>query len=330
MTQPIATHTYTFSVNNRSTFASLNQVMREYIFGIKNFLVATLGYTVKYSCDGTTGPASGSDHTDRWTTAANAGTRGANVSTAQSWIVLTDGDGVDFMISYTGATDDVGRYAFSQTGVYTPAGTATFPATATDEVVASITGSWIETTTSGDRLFHLMGTSDKKNWRALISRAGIFTGVFLGMETYTSALVAPAVQTINKTAFFQLASNTTTNQLVQSGNFFGFARVSLSSVLTNINWQCGWEGFSGTQTNMDGVNAELQGANGAIARALSMMTTSTNAGKLGQLIDWWHDASAAPAGNTTTDKKMIHITSSTSNLGGLMWPWDGSTTPVLT
>lgn len=326
MSQPVVTRTYTFSVNNRSTYTSLNQVMGDYLFTIKNFLVATLGYAVKYSCDGTTGPTSGADHTDRWTTAANARTRGATTAAASSWIVLTDGDGVDFMLAYVGSTDDVGRYSFSQTAVFTPAGTATFPATAADEVIASITGSWIEPTTSLDRIIHVMGTADKKNWRALISRNNIFTGAFLGLETYTSTLVAPAVQAVNKTAIFQLASNTVTSSLIMSGGAFGFARIVLSSVATTVNWLNGVEDYSTSQGHFDGVNAELQGANGPIARALSMMS---NAGKLGNLIDWWHDCNQVAAGQTTTDKKLIHITNSTGNVGGLLWPWDGTSTPVL-
>ena len=329
MSQPVATRTYTFLLNTRSTFVLLTTVMGDYLFTIKNFLVATMGYTVKYSCDGTTGPSSGSDHTDRWTNATKAAIQGANTSTAQSWIVLTDGDGVDFMLSYTGATGDVARYAHSQTGVYTPAGTATFPATATDEVVDSITGSWIESSLTLDRLINVMATADKKNWRAFIARNNIFTGAFLGLETYTSALVSPAVQTINKTAVFQLASNTPTNQLIMAGGAFGFVRMSLASVMTNLNWLNSVEDFGSTTTHLDGVSTELQGVNGPLARSLGMMLAGANAGKVGNLIDWWHDCNQVAAGQTTTDKNLIHITNSGSSLGGLLWPWDGSTTPVL-
>jgi len=69
---------------------SLNDTMARLLFGIKNFLVGTVGYTVKYSCDGTTGPTSANDHTDRWLSFSSCTTRGAAAGNPQSFIVLTD------------------------------------------------------------------------------------------------------------------------------------------------------------------------------------------------------------------------------------------------
>ena len=328
MSTPERIRNYTFSVNNRIAYSSLNQVMSEYLYGIKNFLVATMGYTVKYSCDGTTGPSSGSDHTDRWTNATKAATRGANTSTAQSWIVLTDGDGVDFMLSYTGATDDVGRYAFSQGALYTPAGTATFPATATDEFQTSGgSTSWIESTASQDRVFHLMATANKKNWRAFICRNGKATGSYLGLETYQSNLVSPAVQAINKCALNQLASNLATSNIFAATHVF--ARVAMASVGTSVSCAYGME-FSTptTVTTYDGINLELQGSIGAAVRGLSVWSTTASArGKLGNLIDLWHSAEQQPDGAVTVDKKWIMISGTVSNSGAAIWPWDGTSEP---
>lgn len=329
MATPAAVRSYVFSVNNRIAYTSLSQVMGEYLYGIKNFLVATLGYAVKYSCNGTTGPSSAADHTDRWTSASAATTRAANTATAQSWIVLTDGDGVDFMLSYTGATDDVARYAYSIGALYTPAGTATFPATATDEHVVSSSASWIEPTASGDRVWHAMGTVDRKNWRVFLARGGKATGAYLGIETYLTALVAPAVATVNKIIVHQLPSNFSSSSLFSGQHVF--TRLAMSSVGTNINCVFGAEIASpSVLTALDGANAELQGSAGPLVRPLSAWSTSTARGKLGTLIDWWQSLETRPDGALALDKRWIHLTGSTLSQTGVIWPWDGATEPQFT
>lgn len=90
MTLPALQKSWLFSTNNRISFVSLNDTMARLLFGIKNFLVGTVGYTVKYSCDGTTGPTSANDHTDRWLSFSSCTTRGAAAGNPQSFIVLTD------------------------------------------------------------------------------------------------------------------------------------------------------------------------------------------------------------------------------------------------
>ena len=331
MSPPAQVRAYTFSVNNRSLYVSLNTVMGDYLYGIKNFLVATMGYTVKYSCDGTTGPSSGSDHTDRWTNATKARTRGANSATAQSFIVLTDGDSVDFMLTYQGASDDIARYSISQTGVFTPAGTSTNQPTATDESVVSSAISLIESTASQDRVFHLMATANKKNWRAFICRNGKATGVLLGLETYTSALVSPAAQAINKLAIGLQAANLASNVLIQTPATIGFARVTGSSLVTaTIVGAIEAAGVLGYNT-LDGINSTLQGWRGTWIRKMGAWSSTASArGKLGELIDFYHDASTAPAGNLKTGKQWIHLCNSTAGTSGVMWPWDGSTQPRFT
>lgn len=331
MSPPTQTRTYSFSVNNRSSYSSLITVMGDYLYGIKNFLVARLGYTVKYTCDGTTGPSSAADHTDRWTDATKARTRGANAASPQSFVVLTDGDGVDFMLTYQGATDDVARYSISQTGVFTPAGTSTNQPTATDESVAVSGTTLIEASTSADRVFHLMATSDKKNWRAFICRAGKATGVLLGLETYTSALVLPATQPINKIAIALVASSLGTTNLIQSPAVLGVARVTGSTLTTaTLNPAIEAAGTLGYAT-LDGINATLQGSRGPLIRKIGAWSTTTNArGKLGNLIDFYHDAAQLQDGNTTTDRQWIHLGGSTANAAGVLWPWDGLSTPQFT
>lgn len=91
---------------------SLNDTMARFLFGIKNFLVATLGYTVKYTCDGTTGPTSANDHTDRWVSFSNCTTRGANAASAQSFVVLTDSSTA---VAATGTLTTTGNFADGET-----------------------------------------------------------------------------------------------------------------------------------------------------------------------------------------------------------------------
>lgn len=125
MSLPTVVKTWTYSPNNRITYVSLNATMAALLYGIKNFLVATMSYTVKYTCDGTTGPTSSSDHTDRWASVAACLTRGANSTSAQSFCVLTDGSGCDVLLTYQGSGDDVAILAFNPLGAVVPAGTAT-------------------------------------------------------------------------------------------------------------------------------------------------------------------------------------------------------------
>lgn len=112
MTLPALSKTWTHSTNNRISFVSLNDTMARFLFGIKNFLVATMGYTVKYTCDGTTGPTSANDHTDRWVSFSNCTTQGANAASAQSFAVLTDSSNAVFA---TGTLTTTANFADGET-----------------------------------------------------------------------------------------------------------------------------------------------------------------------------------------------------------------------
>jgi hypothetical protein len=328
MTQPVATRTWSFSLNNRITFTSLNQTMGAFLYGLKNWLVGTMGYTLKYSCDGTTGPSSSSDHTDRWASGANAQTRAANTTTAQSWVVLTDGDGADFMLSYSGSADNAGRLAMSVGGLYTPAGTATFPATATDETIILNTNSdFIGGTASADRLWNAQATSDKKNWRAFVFRSGVAVGSLMSVEQHTSKLVSPASQAAPKWGIgIGAAGLVLTSLLIPTA--FAASRVTYGAGV-NVTLYTGFENFSSGPAALANVSAELQGANGTISRLLSLISITTGArGELGLAVDFWAGLDAVTDGTVTSDKKLIQLTGGAGSLTGVLLPWDGSTTPT--
>jgi hypothetical protein len=88
-----------------------------------------------------------------------------------------------------------------------------------------------------------------------------------------------------------------------------------------------FENWGSANNLMDGVNAELQGANGTLAKQLGLICSTAGArGEFGVLIDLWHSASSSSDGDITSDKKLIVLTGSGSNSGGVMIPWDGTST----
>jgi len=299
-----------------------------------------MGYTVKGSCDGTTGAM---DATDRWSTAANAGTRFNGAGGAQSWFVLTDGNSMDICFSYNAASDDIYRIAYSPGGNYVAAGTANQQPTATDEVFDAASGTWVNSTTSADRVWHMWGSADKKMTRILICRQGSFVSA-LGVEKLTSTLVAPATFTLangNGTAaaykFFYVAAgfNYALNNCVIAGYTAATVGGGVSRVHTSADFTitCGGSAeqiYTGrsdsTPTSVE--RPELQGMQGLLIVPIGLASITTNAqGKLGNRIDWW----AAYAGSLT-----VPVLGDTFGnlqfvaLGPLtMWPWDGITQPLL-
>jgi hypothetical protein len=322
MTQiPDPARSWQFSVNNRIGFTSLNATMAAYLFGLKNFLVGTMGYAVKYTCDGTTGPSSSSDHTDRWTDATKTTTRGSTSGSAQSFAVLTDGDGVDFMLTYQGASDDIARFSYSQGALFTPAGTANQQPTATDEAVALSGTSLINSTASGDRVWHAMATTDRKNWRAFICRGRAVCAAYLALEGYATALISPAAQSPAKVAMGQTFANT----FAPSAAVVGVCRLHGSADATAsllIGRQDGW-----TTNQYEGFNLELQGGKGCLIRAQSIWSTTASArGKVGNLVDWFVSSDLRVDLAMTDGRKWVHLTGSTSlGSASILWPWDGAT-----
>lgn len=322
---PAQVRSYTFSLNNRITYASLNDLMASLGYGIKNFLVATMGFTVKYTCDGTTGPTSSSDHTDRLASKANFTTRGAANNNAQSFWVITDASGADWMLTYQGGSDDQARISYSKGGLFLPAGTANQQPTATDEEIISSSTSLVGTATSADRVYSMMASSDKKSFRVFVYRSNLLVGAAWSIESCTSTVNSPAVLSPAMIGTFTTTFAAAT--YFNGSQQIGVARPVVSSVDKDIQLNAGIE--SPSSQYVDGINCELQGSAGGLIYPMSAWSTNSGArGKLCNMIDWHKDANSKADGDLTTDKFWIHLSFSASNATGVLWPWDGTTAVV--
>ena len=323
MSLPPVTKTWVFAPNNRVSFVSLLDASSRILFGIKNFLVATMGYTVKYSCDGTTGPTSSSDHTDRWLSVSNAATR-ASTATAgpQSFVVLTNGSGVDILLVYQGSSDDVFKVSFSPGGLFTPAGTSTQQPTATDEQVCVSGVSMVTNSATNDRVWHIMATSDKTMFRVFIYRLDVLVYSF-GVEAIIPTVNSTVVFTANTVGWS--TNNATMTALGAGGHVLGtstsnnggVARVnSVNCVLAG----CG-ESFFGSVLNP--LTCDLS-AGAIIVPAGYVSQTAGAAGKLGNRIDCWYAYNTVTPGQGDTLGDLSHVI-----FGTAVWPWDGSTYPEI-
>ncbi len=178
---PTFSKTWDFTgINTRIVYASVLVVLQQLLFGIKNYLVATMGAAVWGSCDGATG-----DNTDRWASKANCATQAATTGGANSWCVIAWGTG-QLCLSFVGASADIARISFSPGSLFVLAGTHTFTPTATDECVIATGITWINSVTSGDRVYHITATSDRSVFRLWIFRANVLQLSF-GFEKFTEA-----------------------------------------------------------------------------------------------------------------------------------------------
>ncbi len=181
MASPFLTRTWTVTPNIRQAYVSLADTVGYVLYQNKAALVAA-GWTVKWTCDGTTGPASDGDNTDRWLSKTDADNRGANASAAQSFAVLQNSDGVQVLLAFQGAADHNARLSFSPSGSFARAGTVTFQPTATDEIVFHAPGdSLVNSGTSGDRVMTIMTSSDTRAWRFVLFRASAILA-YCGVE----------------------------------------------------------------------------------------------------------------------------------------------------
>ena len=327
MTFPTKVRAYTPVLNQRISYVSLNDLVASYGYGVKNALVATAGFTLKYTCDGTTGPTSSSDHTDRLSSKSNFTTRGANAASAQSSFVVTDANGADWMFAYQGATDDVGRWSYSPGGLFLPAGTANQQPTATDEVVLSST-SVVGNTTSADRVWHAMISTDKKAMFLFVARSGVCVGNAIMIGSCVSAVSGAG--NVFSPAMVGLATTTFVPATYFNGNAtIGFSRAVWSSVGITSTLIAGYE-TPPTSGFLDGTNPAAQGSSGGLMFPLSAWSTTSNAnGKIANLIDIYKDGNSKADGDLTTDSQWIHLTFTGSASAGVLWPWDGATTPQM-
>jgi hypothetical protein len=186
---PILTKTWNITPNLRRPYTTLADSMGWFFYQNKVAMLAS-GWTIKFTCgfDGIstyTGPSSGADTTDRWTTSLAATGRGTAANTDQSWAVLQNSDGLQVLFAFQGATDDIGRITFSPGGLFTLATPSTNQPTATDETFVSTGNSLVSATTNSDRVMTIWCTSDSTQWSCLLNRAGSIVN-YLGCEKIIS------------------------------------------------------------------------------------------------------------------------------------------------
>ena len=324
MALPVLLKTWVISPNNRITFVSLLDTMARYLFGVKAFLKLN-GYTVRGSSDGVTGAM---DLVDRWTTFANVTTRATAAAAVQSWIVLRDGNGVDILLTYQGASDDIARISFSPGQLFVAAGTPTHQPTATDEQVVSSAVSLINATASVDRLWFGWVSSDFKMCRFAVARNSAWVGRVWGIEELTQQVVAPAAFS---PAVWGFALTVGTSYFSAQA---GVARPSVSAVPFNCVVVFGVEVLSNNSLIVAGSKPPMQGGTGYLFHPLSIWSTTAGArGKLGNLIDWWSARFDAEAGSLYGGAKQFIAVSgsavSTTAVAASAWPWNGITTPIL-
>lgn len=301
---------WTITPNLRNTFVSLADSTAFLLYQNK-VAMKLVGWTVKFSCDGTTGPSSPSDTTDRWSTQAAAQTRASVAAAAQSWIVLQNADGLQVMFDFQGATDDISRISYSPGGLFTLASPSTNQPTATDEVIASTGNSLVNSGTSGDRVLTIWCSNDTKQWSHLIARAGSVIHC-MGIERVTSycgtGVFTVPYFTYRYTAFNRPVNPpgsgvTPTNGVIATvpgtaGYVGAFARVFTAAAfrLTRLGGGfiniCSFpDGFTRTFNDLSFL-ADRPGLQGGLTTPLSPFfltgeKTANNDGILGSPIDWW-------------------------------------------
>lgn len=329
MNLPVYQKAWDFNgLNTRLAFTtSLNDIMGQYLYTIKNYAVGVRGGTVQWTCDGTTGPTNSSDHTDRWASKANAITRATIAAAAQSWVVFNFA-GVQILLTYQGASDDIARVSFSPGSNFVLAGTTTNQPTASDECVLLAATSLINSTASADRVLSIQASTDNTVLRWALHRAGSQISV-IGIEQLQ---IAPGVS-FTPVLGWSVGANLYGN-LVASGGIGGpsAAANGLGSTImrvagTNIQ-PCGgmvaWNAnlTANSWNTVFAANPEVNGG-ASIFPAFVGSATSGSTGWIG--IRWDCYIPYSNIGNTATGVVYDDLAQGTRLMligAAGAWPWD--------
>ncbi len=336
MGYPTKAKTWIVSPNNTVADATLPLMVGHFFKIIADFLLAN-GYTCKGSSNGTTAAMDGNN---RWAAIADGSTRGANTTSAQSWMVLTDGNGCDICLSYTGGADTHARVAYSPGGLYVAAGTVTHTPTATDELALTASGgqSFIGAAlVAVPRQLFGWVDSEAKMCRFLCSNnSNTAASLVWGVEVLDTSLqdrtIAPSVWGF---AYDGSAGEFNSGQGSSSGVQGVFVqgtrggRMRANGISIGVNG--GALAFAGNPSLWQNVLTDLQGGAGyPMWGPFRVGGSTTNmSGIAGQLFDWWtarnaNNSALAACGDTMDNKNFMLV----GTPGSLAWPWDGLTTPV--
>lgn len=319
----------------RITFVSLIDTMQNYIYGLKTFLLAN-SCTVLWSASAGTGPTNSSDHTDRISSASTWTPRATIAGASQAWVVLTDGNAGQLLITYQGASDDICRISYSPGALFALAGTTNQQPTATDEIVLTTAVTVVNATASADRVWHGWATSDGKNYRFTIFRSSAVAGPSWGVELITLPSSVPGNVSFTPAAgvwafCFSSAKLTASvsNGLFQTfaaSSEGGYVRCTISSVaFTAQCTMCTWCFGSNPASAVLTSQPALQGAGFDPFPCAIFSNTSGADGYAGMLVDWW---TSAPSGVAQGDG--FGSSYDWVQMGGALWPNPSLTAPTIT
>lgn len=335
MSMPTVVLSWDFTkINQRETYTSVNDATGFTFFTMWRYWIDVLGWTIKYTCDGTTGPTSSSDHTDRLTTKAKCVTRGASTTAVQSFGVATDGNGADHLLAYVGSGtsptgDDLFYMAYSPTGVYLPAGTSTNTPTATDQVLVQNSLTLVGTG-ANDRLIQMQGSTDKKNFRLWVYSNGVMqreyfiergTSSVQSALNWTDPLVVGQNTAISGSSSFSGTGGPISNPSGSSQGSTGNAYAKIAGQIVAVGG--GGELYLGSTRMGQGVNCfttanpELNGGGPIVPTVFASSTTFTQ-GKLANRIDSWF-----PFVNGITDNTWFGSNYNYMYANSRVVPWDG-------
>ena len=279
----------------RIPYVSVVDVMQNYIFKIKTFLLAN-GCVLKWTASAGVGPAGAGDATDRINSAADWTPRGTSAGTSQAWFVVVDGNGGQLLIAFQGSADNICLAQYSPTASFALATPSERQPTAPDGMTLFSTVDVTGTVASGDRIVHGHISSDAKAYRFWLAKASAPLGMVWGVENFTPQVVAPAFCT--EPVFASAWSSAKVSSAVSSSYYQGFFLNSsggrVRTVVSSIQYlqQVGistWFVYNSTAPNIANfINTfpALQGSLGFIAWPNVLMSSQVAPfGYLGELID---------------------------------------------
>lgn len=323
MSMPAITKTWTHVTNQRIAFVSVLLTVAALLYGVFSAQLIGVGaFTCVGSSTGVTGTGNLSG-TNTWASAANCAVRGASAVAIQSWIVIRDGNGWDWLICYQGAADNNIKVSVSRGQLWTLNGTnPAFQPTATDECpIATNAFDYALVTASADRVWNLSYSSDKKIWRTWVYRSSAMLSFLAGEQVNSLANIYS-----NDPVVFGFASTNTGSGHHAAGGALGTAatnnQASSRTAATNFVAGGSGEGFYGSHspTVFTIEKPDTHGASPVVPVGIAGTTTVNFRGKWGNRIDVW-----ASYQNVNDQNADTYASATYTGMGCTgVYPWDGS------